>query len=314
MARVYITDYVEAPDFETEILQNDVSLHPSEEVEVLLVWRRIVDAEFMDNFPRLRAIIRYGVGTDNVDIKEAGRRGIVVCNTPDYGIDEVALTAISFLLYFDRALRTYDDKARRHTGGVWQQTEKRLRRSSGSAVGCIGAGRIGSSFLLKARALGFNTLFYDPYKPSGYEKILAAERSESLEQLLEESDYISIHVALTGETAGMVDEQFIGRMKAGAVLINTSRGQVFSGLDFLVQPLKSGRLGGVALDVLPQEPPQAGAFIDAWRNEADWTAGRVLINPHTAYYSQEAYREMRVKAARNALRVLNGQLPLNTVN
>ena len=111
------------------MLHDLVSLEAAEDVEVLLVWRKYVDAEFMDRFPRLRAIIRYGVGTDNVHIEEANRRGIVVCNTPDYGVDEVALTAISFLLYFDRALEIYDQKARHYAGGVWQQSEKRLRRS-----------------------------------------------------------------------------------------------------------------------------------------------------------------------------------------
>jgi len=314
MARVYITDYVEDPTFETDVLGDLVSPQPVEDVEVLLVWRRMVDAAFMDRFPKLRTIIRYGVGTDNVDIEEADRRGITVCNTPDYGIDEVALTAISFLLYFDRALGLYDHKARRYSGGAWQNTEKHLRRADRSTVGCIGAGRIGSAFLLKARALGFNTVFYDPYKPSGYEKILGAGRSDSLRGILAAADYVSIHVVLTEETAGMVDRDFVDRMKQGAVLINTSRGQVFSGLDFLVKPLTTGRIRGVAMDVLPQEPPQGGELIDAWRSKADWTTGRVLINPHTAYYSREAFREMRTKAAQNALRVLNGDPPLNRIN
>ena len=314
MARVYITDYVEDPTFEIGVLDNLVSLQPAEDVEVLLVWRRIVDADFMDRFPKLRAIIRYGVGTDNVHIQEANRRGIAVCNTPDYGIDEVALTAISFLLYFDRAVEKYDRKARHHTAGAWQNTEKGLRRSSCSTVGCIGAGRIGSAFLLKARALDFKTVLYDPYKPSGYEKVLGSQRVESLEEILSVSDYVSIHVALTEETDGMVNKGFIERMKHGAILINTSRGQVFDGLDFLVQPLKTGKLGGIALDVLPQEPPRGGELIDAWRKKDDWTIGRILINPHTAYYSQEAFREMRTKAAQNALRVLRGEAPLNRVN
>lgn len=313
MARVFITDYVEDPAVEVSVLQDLVSMRPANDVEVLLVWRQQIDAAFMDRFPRLRAIIRYGVGTENVHIDEANRRGIIVCNTPDYGVDEVALTAISFLLYFDRALAVYDEKARHHSGGVWQQTEKRLRRSSRSTVGCIGAGRIGSAFLLKARALDFSTVFYDPYKPSGYEKVISSARVGSLEELLDIADYISIHVVLTEETADMVDASFVGRMKPGAVLINTSRGQVFSGLDFLVEPLKCGRISGVALDVLPVEPPASGGLIEAWRGEESWIRGRVLINPHTAYYSQEAFLEMRTKAAQNALRVILGKQPLNRV-
>ncbi len=314
MPRVLITDYIDDTSLESSVLFDLVSLQPGDDVEVLLVWRKQIDAEFMDRFPNLKAIIRYGVGTENVQIAEAKRRAIAVCNTPDYGVDEVALTAISFVLYFDRAIRTYDQKARQFSGGIWQNTEKRIRRSNCSTVGCIGAGRIGSTFLLKARALGFNTVLYDPYRPAGYEKVLSCGRAESLTEILEISDFVSIHVVLTEETANMVDDSFVKQMKQGSILINTSRGQVFSGLDFLVEPLKSGRIGGVALDVLPQEPPVEGELIDAWRNEDEWARERVLINPHTAYYSQEAFQEMRTKAARNALRVLDGEQPLNRVN
>jgi len=314
MPRVLITDYIDDTSLESSVLFDLVSLQPGDDVEVLLVWRKQIDAEFMDRFPNLKAVIRYGVGIENVQLAEAKRRGIAVCNTPDYGVDEVALTAISFVLYFDRAIRTYDQKARQFSGGIWQNTEKRIRRSNCSTVGCIGAGRIGSTFLLKARALGFNTVFYDPYRPTGYEKVLSCGRAESLTEILEISDFVSIHVALTDETANMVDDSFVKQMKQGSILINTSRGQVFSGLDFLVEPLKSGRIGGVALDVLPQEPPAGGELIDAWRNDDEWARERVLINPHTAYYSQEAFQEMRTKAARNALRVLDGEQPLNRVN
>lgn len=314
MPRVLITDYIKDTSLESSVLHDLVSLQPGDDVEVLLVWRKQIDAEFMDRFPNLKAVIRYGVGTENVQVAEAKRRGITVCNTPDYGVDEVALTAISFMLYFDRAIRTYDQKARQFSGGIWQNTEKRIRRSNCSTVGCIGAGRIGSAFLLKARALGFNTVFYDPYRPTGYEKVLSCGRAESLTDILDISDFISIHVALTDETADMVDDAFVKQMKQGSILINTSRGQVFSGLDFLVEPLKSGRIGGVALDVLPREPPVGGELINAWRNEDEWARERILINPHTAYYSQEAFQEMRTKAARNALRVLDGEQPLNRVN
>ncbi len=314
MPKVLITDYVEDPVYEKSVLGDDVSSETDTDVQVLLVWRARIDGTFMDRYPGLKAIIRYGVGTENIDFEAAAQRGLVVCNTPDYGVDEVALTAISFMLYFDRAIETYNLKARHHTQGSWQTTEKHLRRAGHSTVGCIGAGRIGSAFLLKARALGFDTMFYDPYKPSGYEKVLASQRACSLGELLSVSDYVSIHVILTEETADMVDGAFVEQMKWGAILINTSRGQVFEGLDFLVGPLKSGGIGGVALDVLPQEPPCKGVLIDAWRSEEDWVRGRVLINPHTGYYSQQAFQEMRTKAAQNALRVLRGEAPLNRLN
>ena len=312
MAKVLITDYVANPIYEKEILGDDVTLEPQKDVEVALVWRCKVDDAFLDKFPNLKGIVRYGVGTENIDFKAVSKRGIIFCNTPDYGVDEVALTAISFLLYFDRAIEIYNWRSKGFRDGSWQQnTDKRLQRSKQLLVGCLGAGRIGSLFLLKANALGFKTVFYDPYKPSGYEKVLDAERTDSLDELLSCSNYVSIHVSLTEETKGMANTAFVDQMKTGSYLINTARGAVLNGLDFLVDPLKSEKLGGVALDVLPDEPPHSGELIDAWKREEDWTRGRVLINPHTAFFSQQAFKEMRVKAAKNALRILRGQQPLN---
>lgn len=312
LPKVFITDYVLDPVYEREILGSDVGLNPDDNVEVLLVWRQRVDVDYLQQFPKLKGIIRYGVGTENVDLEAASKRGLIVCNTPDYGVDEVALTAISFLLYFDRAIEIYNWKSKGFQNGSWQQnTEKRLQRSKESVVGCLGAGRIGSSFLLKAKALGYKTVFYDPYKPSGYEKVLDADRTNSLDELLSCAGYVSIHVSLSDETRGMVNTSFVRQMKPSSYLINTARGTVLNGLDFLVEPLKSGQLGGVGLDVLPNEPPQSGQLIDAWKAEEGWTRGRVLITPHTAFYSQQAFREMRTKAAQNALRILCGQPPLN---
>ena len=315
MPKVLITDYVSDPVYEREILGSDVGLSPDDNVEVLLVWRQKVDAEYLRQFPKLKGIVRYGVGTDNVDFVAASKNDLIVCNTPDYGVDEVALTAISFLLYFDRAIEIYNWKSKGFQDGSWQQnTEKRLQRSKESVVGCLGAGRIVSSFLLKAKALGFRTIFYDPYKPNGYEKVLDADRTDTLDSLLSRASYVSIHVSLNDETRGMVDTSFVEQMKPGSFLINTSRGTVLNGLDFLVDPLKSGKLGGVALDVLPNEPPGDGQLIEAWRAEEGWTRGRVLINPHTAFYSQQSFMEMRTKAAQNALRILLGEPPLNQLN
>ena len=111
-----------------------------------------------------------------------------------------------------------------------------------------------------------------------------------------------------------MDTSFVEQMKPGSFLINTSRGTVLNGLDFLVEPLKSGKLSGVALDVLPNEPPEEGQLVEAWRAEEDWTRGRLLINPHTAFYSQQSFKEMRTKAAQNALRILLGEPPLNQLN
>jgi phosphoglycerate dehydrogenase-like enzyme len=256
--------------------------------------------------------VRYGVGYDSLDLDCLSRRGVVACNTPDYGTEEVADTAIAMILNIARGISRYDVACRTHSDGTWQEnTIHEIRRTSELTLGVVGAGRIGGSVLLRAAALRFRTVLYDPYKPRGHEKVLGASRVDSLDELLRESDIVSIHVPLSDETRGMVDDEFIGAMKPGASLVNTARGAIVSELDVFDEPLRSGHLSSVALDVLPDEPPKDSALIRAWRDREPWLDGRLIINPHSAFYSQQAYVEMRRKAAENARRVLTGEVPHN---
>ena len=164
---------------------------------------------------------------------------------------------------------------------------------------------------MKCNTLKFKTVFYDPYKERGYEKMINGTRVDSLEELLAVADIISIHTPLSAETKGIINKNFIGAMKPGASLVNTARGGLFAGLDILYDALKSGKLYNLAIDVLAQEPPQSCKLIDAWRGSEDWLEGRLIINPHTSYYSQAAYRELRLNAAKNALRMYKGEKPFN---
>lgn len=312
--RVYITDYVENPDFERAILGDALVCHRDPAVEVLLVWHEKIDAGYLEQFPNLRAVIRYGVGYDNLDLEACSRRGIIACNTPDYGVDEVSDTAIAMILSIARGLFAYDEACRHYAEGWQEHTLPWIRRGCDLTVGVIGAGRIGGSVLLKANALGMRTVFYDPLKPSGHEKTLRTARSDSLRDLLSSADLVSLHCPLNGETHGMVDDEFVSEMKAGASLINTARGKLLRSLDTLYQPLRSEHLQAAYLDVLPEEPPREGRLHQAWLNHEPWLKGRFVINPHAAYFSDSAYREMRTKAAENAKRVLAGLPPRNQLN
>lgn len=314
MAKVYITDYIDDPSIEMEVLGEHLSSEPTESVEVLLVWHQQVDAAYIDRFPKLKGIVRYGVGFDNIDLAYAKRRGIYVCNTPDYGTEEVSDTAIAMIMNIARGITRYDYASRAYTQTWQENTNHAIRRNSEQRVGVIGAGRIGGSVLLKAQALRFQTGFYDPYVPRGHEKMLGASRMESLDALLASSDIVSIHTPLSEETAGMIDSAFIARMKPGSSLVNTARGKIIADIDVFYEPLRSGHLMNVALDVLPQEPPGRSLLLDAWREREGWLDGRLIINPHTAYYSTKAYYEMRHKAATNAARMLSGELPYNIVD
>jgi C-terminal binding protein len=312
MTKIAITDYFQQPSVEEiGILGDLVSVNPTELTEVLLVWHAKIDREYVSRFPNLRGVQRYGVGFDTLDIDYLKSVGILCANNPDYGVNEVSDTALAFILNISRGISRYDFLARgfRET---WQENVLvELRRSSELTVGVVGAGRIGSSVLLKCRALGFRTAFYDPYKESGHEKVLGAERFFELPDLLKKSDIVSLHCPLNSETSAMVDADFLSQMKPGAALVNTARGKLIAEINDIYEALATNHLSGVALDVLPSEPPEANRLISAWRNGEQWLAGRLLINPHSSFYSEQAISDMRITAALNALRMLNREMPLN---
>ena len=315
MGKVFITDYISNPDIEIDVLGNVANDIKDPDIEVLLVWHKIIDGKYLDNFKNLKGMIRYGVGTDNIDFEETKKRELYLCNTPDYGIEEVSDTSIAFALNFIRGILEYDLRSKLITDGSWQEnTIESIKRTSSITFGVLGAGRIGSSVLLKAKAIGFNTVFYDPYKEQGYDKIVSAKRCNDLEEFLSKADIISINAILTEETNSMVNNQFVKKMKNGSYLINTARGKIIEDLDVFVDPIKEGKISGIGLDVLPEEPPnKESELITSWLNDESWTAGKVIINPHAGYYSQESYIEMRKKAAINAKRIIDKLEPTSII-
>jgi lactate dehydrogenase-like 2-hydroxyacid dehydrogenase len=314
MSKVYITDYIKDPYIEKEILGSNLSTSSNKDIEVLLVWHERIDSDYIDQFPNLKAVVRYGVGYDVIDLRVLREKKIVFCNTPDYGTDEVSDTAVGMILNVTRGISRYDVNCRNYENNLWQEnTIIPLKRSSQMTVGVVGAGRIGGSILRKLKAIGFKILFFDPYKERGYEKMLDSGRVESLDELLSVSDIVSINTPLTKETKGMVDINFINKMKDGAIFVNTARGEIVDNLDDFIQPLKTGKIFGLAFDVLPHEPPNDCNLINEWRERKDWIDGKLIINPHVSYYSKNAYKEMREKAAKNAKRILDGKKPFNII-
>lgn len=310
---IYITDYVTNPDIEETILPGLIS-QSKETAEVLLVWHQIIDAKYLIKFPKLKGVIRYGVGFDNIDFDAINHRNLFFCNTPDYGTDEVSDTAIGMIMVITRGIFRYDYFCRDYEENSWQEnTIEGLRRSSQLTIGVIGAGRIGGSIIKKAKAIGFDVLFFDPYKESGYEKMLGVGRVQTLDELLQLSDIVSINTPLTTETKGLVDKIFISKMKYGASLINTARGEILADVDDFIEPIKAGAIAGLALDVLPNEPPEDKGLISAWKCREAWLDGKLIINPHTSYYTIDSYEEMRRKAAINAKRILDGKTPYNLI-
>ena len=314
MNNIYITDYIDDPIIEREILGDELAKEYNDKIKILLVWHEEINSSYLSKYKELVGIVRYGVGYDLVDLDAIRDNGIIFCNTPDYGVDEVSDTAISMIMNFQRGVYHYDVIAKGINDKSWQENRlHHIQRTSTRKLGIIGAGRIGSSVIRKARSIGFQTFFYDPYKEQGYDKSLGCGRFNSLEELIAESDIISIHADLNNETRGMVDESFLDLAKDGFILINTARGEIFKDLDIIHESLKSEKMYALGTDVLPVEPPTDCLLIDAWRSNESFLNGRLIINPHSAFYSKQAFIEMRKKAAENSLRILNQDMPFNVI-
>ncbi len=320
---VGITDYINPPaDIESrafpetrfEFLPDWRKGHRQSErwrqVDALLTWHFAINADTIKLLDNCRIVVRYGVGYDTVDVGALAQRGIPLCNTPDYGTEEVADAACAMILGIGRKVFLYDRYCRHYRRGTWQENLlKPHQRTSEQTLGVIGVGRIGTAVVNRMKPFGFRILGYDPYQPSGHEKAVGYERVDSQRELLQQSDIVTLHCPLTDETRGMADAGFFRRMKKGASLVNTARGGILAGLDCLEDALRSGRLACAAMDVLPSEPPKEHHLLTAWRKDEPWIRGRLIINPHAAYYSEQGWFEMRYKAAETArLYLLRGKL------
>jgi len=325
-ATVFITDYIISPDIERSVLGGNISIEclnnedessfpdSISEADALLVWHASITEKTISRLKKCKAIVRYGVGYDSVDYRCAQRYGIPFCNTPDYGINEVADTACGMILALTRKIFAYNHAAKLFSHGWQEHTQPPMKRLTEHKLGIIGTGRIGSAVILRMKSFGMDIGFYDPYVASGYEKTLGVQRFESQEELLEFSSIVSLHVPLNEETRWIVDERFVPNLNYNTTLINTARGKIVKNLDVLYDGLLSGKLAAVGLDVLPDEPPLASeSLIQAWKDPDSPFYSRIIINPHTSYYSDQAWSEMREKAAENVKRILEGKEPKNLV-
>lgn len=273
------------------------------DAEVLLVFHDIkLSEKSLSRLPRLKAVVRCGVGFDNVDLEAAGRHGVVVCNVPDYGTEEVADHALMLLLACARRLLPAERAIRE---GGWDLTAvfgtPRLR---GRTLGIVGCGRIGTAMVGRAKALGMRVVFHDPYLPDGLDKALGVERAWSLGELLPRAEFVSLHCPLTRETFHILNRETLPLLPRGAYVVNTARGPCVD-LGALYEALESGRVAYAGLDVFEREPLDD----DNIRKHP-----RVVLTPHSAFYSVEGFQEMRTKGAQEARRVLLGERVRNAVN
>jgi len=269
--------------------------------DALLTQYAPISRRVIESLENAKIIARYGVGVDNVDLKAATEKGIFVANVI-YDIRDVADHTLALMLSLVRKIPWAYQNVK---AGKWDwKILQPISRIDGKTVGIIGFGRVAREVAARIRAFGANIIAYDPYLPSqAFEKSDA--KQVDLEAIFEQSDIVTVHVALTEETRHMIGLEQLRKMKKTAVLINASRGAVIDEKALYIA-LKEKWIAGAALDVLEVEPPKKVNPLLELEN--------LIVTPHMAWYSTASLTEIQRKAAEEVARVLNGKLPVSLVN
>lgn len=267
------------------------------DADAVLVRETPLPAGTLDRMPRCRVIVRYGVGTDNIDLAHAARLGIAVANVPDYGVDEVAEHALALYLAVKRRVFERDAAVRAGRWGDVRRTP--IRRTRGGTLGLVGAGRIGRAFLDRARPLGFARVLVHSRDdvPEGCERA-------DVDTVCREADLISLHLPLTPDTRGLIGRERLALMKPTAIVVNTARGGLIDE-DALAEALRGGRILGAGIDVFAREPVDPSNPL--------LSAPGCVLSDHAAWYSEEAIGDLQRKAAEEVLRGLRGEPLANPV-
>lgn len=270
-------------------------LDVARDADAILVTYAKLPRELIMQLTRCKAIGRFGLGVDNIDLPAAKEKGIAVNYVPDYCIREVSDHAMALLLALIRKI-PYSNRLVQ--AGRWEMPAVvPIRRIEGTVLGLIGFGNIPRLVAPKAKAFGMQVIAYDPFaKPELFAQ--TGVDGVDLDTLLARSDYISVHAPLTPQTRGMVNAQAFGKMKKGVYLVNTARGPLIDEAA-LIAALDSGQVGGAALDVVAVEPLAKDSALLGRDN--------VIVTPHTAFYSIEALDELQSKCAADVARVLSGE-------
>jgi len=270
------------------------------DADALLVSQAKITKDIIGSMEKCKIIVRYGIGTDTLDIPAATEKGIMVANVVDHCVSEVADTALALIMCLAR--KTVLSARQVRAGGYGVADLKPIHRISTQTLSIMGCGRIGRDIAKKAAAVGFHVIGYDPYLPEA----VAAEAGIKLvdyEEALCTADIISLHMPLNDETKGMINKEALSRMKHGAGIVNVSRGPLVDEAA-LAWAIQSGHIGGAGLDVTNKEPIEADNPLLKMDN--------VIITAHTAWYSNESNEELQMKAAQIVADALQGK-PVKTL-
>ena len=315
MNKVVITDYVwESLDVEERTLDGlarivamktkkpDEFIGEAADCDALLnTYAGPITEDVMARMPKCRIIARYGIGVDTIDLEAATRAGIIVTNNPTYCIEEVAEHTMALILACARKVPLYDRLVR---ASRWEVPPgKPMFRLAGRTLGLVGFGNIARQVALRAAPFGMRIVFCDPFVTDGLYN--GPARKVMLDQLLAESDFVSVHPPLTPETRKMINDAAFAKMKKTAFLVNCARGPVVD-TEALVRALDKGLIAGCALDTVDPEPLPDPHPLRGREN--------VVLTPHVAWYSEQALVGLQAGAPGEVKRVLSGEWPINVVN
>ncbi len=299
------TDILSAAGLEVELLQcrtEEDLISQCKDADVFINQYAPITEDVMKSLDNLKLVIRYGVGVNNVDVSAATRLGVQVCNVPDYGMNEVADHALALMLSLIRKVVMMNN----YTKNVKWDFKKSIpiRRLSTLTVGVVGLGRIGRNFATKVHALGCNIIGYDPYYKPSEEDGFGFITSVKIEELIQQSDVISIHCPLEG-ARNLFNEEAFKNMKNTAYIINVARGGIIDEVA-LDKALENGEIAGAALDCVEFEPMHTDSAL--FRHE------NFICTPHMAWYSEEAEVDLKRKVAEEAARFCKGEQVKYPVN
>src|SRR5215475_5752939 len=267
----------------------------AQDADAVLVTYAKLTRDVLMQLTRCRAIGRFGLGVDNIDLPTAKEKGIAVNYVPDYCIREVSDHVLALLLALIRKIPLSNKLVQ---SGRWEMPAVvPIRRIEGTVLGLVGFGHIPRLVAPKAQAFGMKVIAYDPFaKPDIFKS--AGVESVDLDTLFQSSDYVSVHAPLLPATRGMMNTAAFAKMKKGAYIVNTARGPLIDEAA-LIAALDTGQIGGAGLDVVATEPLAKDSPLLGRDN--------VIISPHTAFYSIEALNELQTKCATDVARVLSGE-------
>jgi D-3-phosphoglycerate dehydrogenase len=279
-------------------------IHAAAYADIITTDMMKITGHVFESLPNLKAVIRRGIGYDVIDVKAATDKGVIVINIPSFCAEEVSNHVLMFLLNIAKKTMQLCTLTK---AGKWShalEVMKPMASIHGETLGLIGCGRLGQLVAKKAKAFGMRVIAYDAYLPQNVFTEIGVE-DVSFDQLLQESDYVSLHVTLTDETRHMMNESAFRRMKPTAALINTARGAVVDE-KALIAALEQGQIAAAGLDVFEREPIDADNPLLAM--------GNVLVMPHTAYYSDTAFTVLGRTAGQEEVRIAQGFMPMGVVN